>query len=121
MDALGATGVGQPTESATRRLDAVLHASAEVFPGVGDGDDCRLRGTGVSRGSAARGRGRRAPDGLPGLRPPGTARNVYDDGEVGALPPGPKSGLASIDAARQRATGRFPVGWRMASGGGVNV
>jgi hypothetical protein len=47
MDALGAKVVGQPTESATRRLDDLLNASVEVFPAVGDGNDCRFRGTGV--------------------------------------------------------------------------
>jgi hypothetical protein len=51
MDALGAEAAGQPIESVAQRVDAVLHARAEVFPGVGAGDDYRFGGTGV-RGAA---------------------------------------------------------------------
>ena len=47
MDALWRRPAGEPNEPSTRRLDAVLQASVDVFTAVGAGADCRLQGDGL--------------------------------------------------------------------------
>jgi hypothetical protein len=48
MDVLCGAHDGEPGEDGTERLDAVLRAAAQVFPGISCGADCRLRGEGVA-------------------------------------------------------------------------